>query len=401
MKKPSKAKRKTGSNRSGRAGNARPARTTRAKGAAAHKPGKPNAVPARAVEAVTALRVSAQQPARRVEGAYSTDERVSFALLLVPVLFMSFAVGAIQAVAPKDSARRQLAVLPAPVAAPARTARLDTASEPPLAKIPMALPPPQAVHAASLDETIAVAAPETIEPASPDMSIVAQLVPVERVGRCVAPPRPGPAQAAGYSSVAPVSSAAFGLQLAAVARAQTEDLVVYTDRYRDIGFPMGDVPSFYGVCTDVVIRAYRALGIDLQVLVHKAHIGTGDPSIDHRRTQTLRRFFQRHATSLPVTDFVEEYQPGDIVTYHRPDGRGSQAHIAVVADVLAPSGRPMIVHNRGWGPQLEDALFANQMTGHYRFSSGPPAQEALLGATVPTPTRGGAGRAPAAATAAR
>ncbi len=79
--------------------------------------------------------------------------------------------------------------------------------------------------------------------------------------------------------------------LAAAARAQTGDLVVYTDEYRQIGFPMGDVPAFYGVCTDVVVRAYRALGIDLQVLVHRAGIGTGDTSIDHRRTTTLRRFF--------------------------------------------------------------------------------------------------------------
>jgi uncharacterized protein YijF (DUF1287 family) len=164
--------------------------------------------------------------------------------------------------------------------------------------------------------------------------------------------------------------------LAKAARAQTEDLVVYTDAYRQIGFPMGDVPAFYGVCTDVVIRAYRALGIDLQVLVHKARLGTGDPSIDHRRTKTLRRFFARHGVSLPVTDFVESYRPGDIVTYHRPGGRTSQSHIAIVSDVIAPSGRPMIVHNRGWGPQLEDALFASEITGHYRFTSAAPAEEA-------------------------
>jgi uncharacterized protein YijF (DUF1287 family) len=164
--------------------------------------------------------------------------------------------------------------------------------------------------------------------------------------------------------------------LAKAARAQTEDLVVYTDAYRQIGFPMGDMPAFYGVCTDVVIRAYRTLGIDLQVLVHEARIGTGDASIDHRRTRTLRRFFERSGVSLPVTDFVESYRPGDIVTYHRPGGRTSQSHIAIVSDVIAPSGRPMIVHNRGWGPQLEDALFASEITGHYRFGSAAPAEQA-------------------------
>lgn len=341
--------------------------------------------------------VSTPRQLQCVERAYSTDERVSFALLLVPVLLMSFAVGAVQTLTPKDSARRQVALQPARVATLASTAPLAIEFEPPLAKVPVVLPPAQAVRAASLDEAIEVSPPDTLAPVPPDMSIVAQPAPVERVGRCVGPPRSLPTQAA-YAGVAPEKPAAFGLRLATVARAQTEDLVVYTNRYRDIGFPMGDVPSFYGVCTDVVVRAYRALGIDLQVLVHEARIGTGDPSIDHRRTQTLRRFFERNSTSLPVTDFIEEYQPGDIVTYSRPDGRGSQTHIAVVADVIAPSGRPMIVHNRGWGPQLEDALFANRMTGHFRFSGVPPTQEALLGATAqsPAPPAGAPARATAA-----
>ncbi len=171
--------------------------------------------------------------------------------------------------------------------------------------------------------------------------------------------------------------------LAAAARAETADLVIYTDRYRQIGFPMGDVPSLYGVCTDVVVRAYRALGIDLQVLVHQARLGTGDTSIDHRRTSTLRRFFTRYGSSLPVTDFVEDYKPGDIVTYYRSAGRTSQSHIAIVADVIAPSGRPMIVHNRGWGPQLEDALFSSEITGHYRYTGAAPDNQAAIGSNSP------------------
>jgi hypothetical protein len=178
------------------------------------------------------------------------------------------------------------------------------------------------------------------------------------------------------AAVAP-SLEAFGRMLAAAARRETEDLVVYTDKYRDMGFPMGDVRPLYGVCTDVVVRAYRALGIDLQVLVHNAKLGTGDPSIDHRRVETLRRFFAKYGTSIPVTDFAEEYQPGDIVTYRRPEGLGSQTHIAIVSDVIAPSGRPMVVHNRGWGPQLEDALFANGVTGHYRFFNAGPAEQTV------------------------
>jgi hypothetical protein len=101
--------------------------------------------------------------------------------------------------------------------------------------------------------------------------------------------------------------------------------------------------------------------------------------------ETLRRFFAKYGTSIPVTDFVEEFQPGDIVTYRRPEGRGSQTHIAIVSDVIAPSGRPMLVHNRGWGPQLEDALFANGMTGHYRFANTASAVQAVMPPQTPTP----------------
>jgi uncharacterized protein YijF (DUF1287 family) len=159
----------------------------------------------------------------------------------------------------------------------------------------------------------------------------------------------------------------FGEALATSAMRQTSDFVVYTDKYRKMSFPMGDVPALFGVCTDVVIRAYRAVGIDLQALIHAAHIGPRDPSIAHRRTFTLRRYFASRGASLPVTDFAEDYQPGDVVTYDRPQNRGSRDHIAIVTGVLAPSGRPMIVHNRGWGPQLEDALFVDRITGHYRY----------------------------------
>ena len=73
-----------------------------------------------------------------------------------------------------------------------------------------------------------------------------------------------------------------------------------------------------------------------------------------------------------MTDFAEDYQPGDIVTYHRPQNQHSRSHIAIVSDRLGPSGRPMIVHNRGWGPQLEDGLFVDEITGHYRFGAPRP-----------------------------
>lgn len=160
---------------------------------------------------------------------------------------------------------------------------------------------------------------------------------------------------------------AFGLRLAQAAERQVGNFVIYDDAYRSISYPMGDVNGMFGVCTDVIVRAYRALGLDLQVLVHQSRAGTGDRSIDHRRTEVLRRFFESEGQSLPVTSFAENYRPGDIVTYYRPQNQRTRAHIAVVSSVMAPSGRLMIVHNRGWGPQLEDALFVDEITGHYRY----------------------------------
>ncbi len=182
------------------------------------------------------------------------------------------------------------------------------------------------------------------------------------------PPRPATSTALPHGeTLRPADPSTFGLRLAKAAEAQVGGLVIYNDAYRNISYPMGDVNRLFGVCTDVVVRAYRTLGLDLQALVHEARAGTGDTSIDHRRTEILRRFFAARGESLPVTTFPEDYRPGDIVTYHRPQNRGARAHIAIVSSVVAPSGRPMIVHNRGWGPELEDALFVDQITGHYRY----------------------------------
>lgn len=190
------------------------------------------------------------------------------------------------------------------------------------------------------------------------------------------------------SSTAVAATPDFGVRLARAAQTQLSDLVIYDDRYRSISYPLGDVPKLYGVCTDVVIRAYREVGIDLQVAVQKARIGSGDRNIDHRRTETLRRFFEREGRNLPVTSFAEDYLPGDIVTYTRPQNTGtsSRSHIAMVSDVIAPSGRPMILHNRGWGPQLEDGLFVDKITGHYRFdgqSRGPAIRQAAIAPAAP------------------
>jgi uncharacterized protein YijF (DUF1287 family) len=317
---------------------------------------------------------------------------MSVALLLLPVVILTLAVGAVQSLGPSDSARRQLALLPAATAVSAAAPVAVVSAEAVAladALTPVRDPPkPVASIAAAPVQTIAIDGNAGVIPTDtqlralpPGDAVVAKIASLGHPDKCVATAPAGklvPVSAAGAPS-----PEAFGRMLASAARTQTEDLIVYTDQYRDMGFPMGDVRPLYGVCTDVVVRAYRTLGIDLQVLVHNAKLGTGDPSIDHRRVETLRRFFSKYGTSVPVTSFVEEFQPGDIVTYRRPEGRGSQSHIAVVSDVVAPSGRPMIVHNRGWGPQLEDALFANGMTGHYRFATTAPAEQTVSHPAAP------------------
>ena len=255
----------------------------------------------------------------------------------------------------------------APAAPPGRAP--VAAAEPPMP----AIAPPGVARPAVVPPAVAVlprVAPPVLEPpaaAGPETPAVCHGSP-ERLARDRRPAPPAEAPR--------LDPRGFGLALALAARAQLGDLVVYNPRYTGIAYPMGDVAPMFGVCTDVVVRAYRALGIDLQELVHKARAGRGDPSIDHRRVDVLRGFLARHGTSLPPSDIAEDYRPGDIVTYYRPQNRTSTQHVAIVTDVVAPSGRLMIVHNRGWGPQLEDALFVDRITGHYRFTGPRPAPEA-------------------------
>lgn len=143
----------------------------------------------------------------------------------------------------------------------------------------------------------------------------------------------------------------------------------YDPKYMKIAYPMGDVPEGMGVCTDVIVRAYRGLGVDLQQLVHHSKLGTGDTNVDHRRVQVLIKFFAKYGENIPVSRFPESYKPGDIVAYDVPWGRTSKWHIAIVTDQLSPSLRPMVVHNRGYGAKLEDALFHKRIIGHYRLDA--------------------------------
>jgi hypothetical protein len=169
----------------------------------------------------------------------------------------------------------------------------------------------------------------------------------------------------------------FGVRLSAAAEERTTHAVRYDAAYLRIPYPMGDVPADQGVCSDEVIRAYRLLGIDLQQLVHEDmnrefHLypkrwgmAAPDANIDHRRVPNLARFFGRHGQSLPVTDDPADYKPGDVVAWAMPDGR---PHIGIVTEQRTGDGaRPLVMHNIGLGPHIEDMLFGLKITGHFRY----------------------------------
>src|SRR5215467_3498736 len=172
--------------------------------------------------------------------------------------------------------------------------------------------------------------------------------------------------------------AAFTQRLVAAAIERTHHRVRYDPAYVRLPYPNGDVPADTGVCTDEIIRIYRAVGVDLQKEVHEDmqanfasypnHSRWGlfhaDTNIDHRRVPNLMVFFSRKGERLPITTNRDDYLPGDLVTW---DLGGNVPHIGLVVDrKFASSGNYLVVHNIGQGPKMEDALFAWKITGHYR-----------------------------------
>lgn len=193
-----------------------------------------------------------------------------------------------------------------------------------------------------------------------------------------------PTSAADWTT--PVSRQQFTKRLVLAAIDRTRHPVRYVSEYVRIPYPNGDVPADTGVCTDEIIRSYRAVGVDLQKEVHedmvrnfsaypnKTRWGLGhpDPNIDHRRVPNLMVFFQRKGETLAVTNRAADYIPGDLVTWDL--GRGVP-HIGIVVDQKAHwSNRYLIVHNIGAGPKMEDVLFNWKITGHYRYF-GPNSTE--------------------------
>lgn len=163
------------------------------------------------------------------------------------------------------------------------------------------------------------------------------------------------------------------------AMASTQQNITYNGAWFKIDYPGGDIPAQFGVCTDVIVRSYRAIGIDLQKEVHediRAHFDQyparriwnqtrPDTNIDHRRVPNLQTFFTRHGESLTPGKKGEDYQPGDMVTWMLP---GNLPHIGFVSEEQSADGkRPLIIHNIGAGPKLEDMLFDYTITGQYRY----------------------------------
>ena len=169
----------------------------------------------------------------------------------------------------------------------------------------------------------------------------------------------------------------FFLKLSDVAVQLTFDRVKYDPSYFVITYPNGDIPADKGVCTDVIIRAYRKVGIDLQQEIHEDMVENfrvypkdwglkkPDKNIDHRRVPNLRTFFTRHGASFSPTPNPDDYKPGDIVTWDL--GKGI-SHIGIVIKRRSEDNkRNLIVHNIGNGQEISDCLFTYRITGHYQY----------------------------------
>lgn len=166
-------------------------------------------------------------------------------------------------------------------------------------------------------------------------------------------------------------------QLIAAARRQLGVTLVYDPNYTRLGYPGGDVPRSKGVCTDVVIRAYRdAFAVDLQREVHQDMAGhfaayprrwglkRADRNIDHRRVPNLEAFWTRNSGRLAIPQRASDWQPGDLFTL-LIDGR--LPHTGIVSDKFAANGNPLVIHNIGAGAREEDALFDHKLTGRFRW----------------------------------
>ena len=191
-------------------------------------------------------------------------------------------------------------------------------------------------------------------------------------------PQPGRKSVPVASVEQPEIQSAEIKNLLASALEQTKITKSYDPAYVVLPYPNGDVPPETGVCTDVVIRAFRKAGTDLQKEVHedmrdnfavypkKWGLSKPDTNIDHRRVPNLQTFFTRRGKALGITPKADDYKPGDVVSWDL-DGKG-MTHIGLVSNLRnEASRRYLIIHNIGGGAQAEDVLFNWKITGHYRY----------------------------------
>ena len=189
------------------------------------------------------------------------------------------------------------------------------------------------------------------------------------------------------------SSEEFSKNLAAAALQRTNEKVEYDPGYYDLAYPGGDVPAHKGVCTDLVVRSYRSLGVDLQKLVHEDmsdHFRLypqlwdrkgPDSNNYHRRVLNMQRFFSRFGKVLETSHSLDDYDIGDVVTWKLPYGATEQggSHIGIVVPGPgARSNEKWVVHNIGSGPEWENKLFDYEIVGHFRFV---PEREAMTAST--------------------
>ncbi len=179
--------------------------------------------------------------------------------------------------------------------------------------------------------------------------------------------------------LAVLPACAQAADLVTAARSQIGVTLQYNPAYEKLAYPGGDVPIERGVCTDVIVRAYRKQGADLQKLVHedmkkawsayphtqKWQLKKPDANIDHRRVPNLATFLARQGAKVPTGKAGRDYLPGDVVTWRLP---GNLTHIGIVGDKHSASGVPLMIHNIGRGTQEEDMLFKFEITGQYRWN---------------------------------
>jgi len=176
-----------------------------------------------------------------------------------------------------------------------------------------------------------------------------------------------------------ISEKTFEEKLSDAAISIIDPSIDYDPAYFSIKYPNGDIPANKGVCTDVIIRTYRKLGVDLQKEVHEDMVANftlyhnlkrwgmskTDRNIDHRRVPNLEVFFERKGTKLPVTQNPADYKTGELVTWMI---NGKLPHIGIITNKKTKDGkRNLIVHNVGGGQVLEDCLFAYKITGHFKY----------------------------------